>query len=259
MKRIVGTRITDQRELRGYVLRTSAVCAALAVSVDVVNHAIFFIGWPEALRSWAISALLGFGLALVVSRIIGKANLELYRAKQAVEKVSRTDPLTGLPNRRALLERAEAPEAMILVIFDIDRFKRINDTYGHLAGDEVIRAIANAMAAELGDLGQLGRLGGEEFALLASGGVPEDLSARLCAFCDRIAGTPVIFGNVAVRVTVSAGVALRGPGTSFGQLYSEADQALYLAKAAGRNRIVFADATAMPPAGEAPAARQAVA
>lgn len=250
-KRVLGTQITSKRDLFGYVLRTSSICAAVALAVDVLNQSIFFISWSEALRSWALTIVLAFGIAVVVSRIIGKSHLDLYRAKQVVETLSRTDALTGLPNRRALLEVAETPDAMVLVIVDIDRFKRVNDTYGHMAGDAVIRRIADVMTKELGGLGQLGRLGGEEFALLTSGVTREALSDRLGAFRDRVADTPVIVGEIAVKVTISAGVALRGPGDSFAQLYSAADQALYLAKAAGRNRVTFAEAIGVPAKAEA--------
>jgi diguanylate cyclase (GGDEF)-like protein len=246
LKRVFRTQITSERDLFGYVLRTSGVCAAIALAVDVVNQMVFFISWSEALRSWAITIVLAFGIAVVVSRAIGKSHLDLYRAKQVVEKLSRTDALTGLPNRRALLEVAETPDAMVLVIVDIDRFKRVNDTYGHIAGDAVIRRIAEVMTRELGSLGQLGRLGGEEFALLTSGIDREVLSDRLTAFRDAVAGTPVIVGDTAVKVTISAGVALRGQGDNFAQLYSAADQALYLAKAAGRNRVTFAESIGVP-------------
>jgi diguanylate cyclase (GGDEF)-like protein len=240
-RRVFGTVITSDRDLRNYVLRTSLLCVGVAVAVDVINQLIFFLSWSEAFRSWAISAVLAGAIAALASLAIGRAHLRLFRANQVAEQLSRTDPLTGLPNRRALLDGAEAPEAMVLVIFDIDRFKRINDTYGHLAGDEVIRGVAETMAADLEGLGQLGRLGGEEFALLARGTTPEALAAKLAAFRDHVATTPIIVGGTAVNVTISAGVALKAPNGTFTQLYSDADRALYLAKAAGRNRINFAE------------------
>src|SRR4029079_325829 len=211
LKRVFRTQITSQRDLFGYVLRTSGICAAAALAVDIVNQMVFFINWSEALRSWAITIVLAFSIAVVVSRAIGKSHLDLYRAKQVVEKLSRTDALTGLPNRRALLEIAEPPGAVGLGLVDIDPLKRVNDTYGHMAGDAVIRRIAEVMTRELGGFGQLGRLGGEEFALLASGVDRATLSDRLTEFRDRVAETPVIVGDAAVKVTISAGVALRGP------------------------------------------------
>ena len=129
---------------------------------------------------------------------------------------------------------------MVLVIADIDRFKRVNDTYGHLAGDSVIRMISRIADAELGDLGAFGRIGGEEFALLASDVSPSLLVLRLENLRARIALTPVIIeGGTAIHVTISAGVAIRGVNRSFDALYAEADQALYEAKSSGRNRISY--------------------
>jgi diguanylate cyclase (GGDEF)-like protein len=131
---------------------------------------------------------------------------------------------------------------LALVIVDIDRFKRVNDTHGHLAGDAVIRGVGQMMAAELGVFGRVARMGGEEFALLSSGASPETLVAKLIAFRERVESTPILIGGAAVRVTISAGIALRGAGETFDQLFSEADRALYLAKATGRNRVRFSPA-----------------
>jgi diguanylate cyclase (GGDEF)-like protein len=238
---LFGTVVANSRDLRSYVLRTTLLCTGVAVAVDVVNQLTFFEGWTEAFRSWAISAGLSSGIAFLASRAIGRAHLKLFKANEVTERLSRTDPLTGLPNRRALLESAEEPGAMTLVIVDIDRFKRINDTYGHLAGDAVIRHVADLMATDLGGLGQLGRLGGEEFALLARGTAPDALAEPLAAFRDHVATTPTAVGDTPVTVTISAGVALKSADGTFAQLYSDADRALYLAKAAGRNRINVAE------------------
>jgi len=129
-----------------------------------------------------------------------------------------------------------------LVIADIDRFKRVNDTYGHLAGDEVIRSVGQMMASEFGELGRVARVGGEEFALLSSGVASEILEAKIIALRDRVAATPILVHGVAVRVTISAGVAQQHTGQTFNQLYATADRALYAAKAAGRNRVLLAEA-----------------
>lgn len=175
---------------------------------------------------------------------ISHAHLELYRAKLAVELLSRTDPLTGLLNRRALLETAEGPalQVMALVIADIDRFKGVNDTYGHLAGDEVIKMVGHSMEAQLGSFGRVGRIGGEEFALVSSTPATDELISALWDFRDRIADTPIVVGTASARVTISIGVASRKDGESFIDLFAEADRALYLAKASGRNRVVTSDA-----------------
>ena len=245
--RVFRGSITNPRELIRYVASVTALCVAIALAVDVTNQLLFFIDWTTCFRSWSITTVLVLALAIPISRVIGKAQLELYRAKQAAEAMGRTDQLTGLANRRALMEAVahERPEALALVIVDIDRFKRVNDCYGHLAGDEVIRSVAEAMAVELGEFGLVARVGGEEFALLASNAPAEIIEQRLIAFRDRVAATPVLTQGHAVRVTISGGVAVRRDGESFDQLYSAADGALYAAKATGRNRVLSADAVAL--------------
>jgi diguanylate cyclase (GGDEF)-like protein len=240
-------RIRDGRELRGYVFRVTLICVAVALIFDVINQTVFFVDWETSLRSWAITVMVAAVIAVPALLAIGKAHLQLYQAKLAVDELSRTDPLTGLSNRRGLLEEAEGlvPGALALVIVDIDRFKRINDAHGHLAGDDVIRAVGQAMGAELRDLGRVGRLGGEEFALLSASTATQLLASRIWGFRDRIAATPIVTSSATVRVTVSAGVAIRRAGQSFDQLYAEADRALYLAKASGRNRVVLASEMAL--------------
>ena len=239
--RVFRASIRSERELVGFVATVTALCVALALAVDVTNQLVFFVDWATCLHSWAETAIIAIALAAPIGRAIGKAHLELYRAKLHAEALSLTDPLTGLPNRRALMEAAvtAAPNLLALVIFDVDRFKGVNDTYGHMAGDAVLRSVGQMMAAELGPFGCVARVGGEEFALLSSGVSPEALATHLIAFLDRVRSTPVLVNGLAIRVTISAGVALREREDSLDELYSEADRALYAAKAAGRNQIRF--------------------
>jgi diguanylate cyclase (GGDEF)-like protein len=246
--RIFRASIRNKRELTSYVVCVTAVCVAIALTVDVVNQLTFFVDWTTCLRSWGITILLVLALAVPIARTIGNAHLKLYQAKLLAEELSRTDQLTGLPNRRALMEAAYTAklEALALVIIDIDRFKRVNDTHGHLAGDAVIRSVGQMMAADFAEVGHVARVGGEEFALLSSGAAPESLRATLTAFCERVRSTPVLINGLAVRVTVSAGIALRQQNETFDQLYSAADRALYAAKAAGRNRVRFSDDADQP-------------
>jgi diguanylate cyclase (GGDEF)-like protein len=234
--------IRTDRELLIYVVRVTVLCIALAVALDVVNQLTFFIDWETSFRSWMISALVAGVIAAPVAFAIARAHLELYRAKMVVEELSRIDPLTGLLNRRALFESTEGalPEVMALVIADIDRFKTVNDTHGHLAGDEVIRMVGQAMKAHLGAFGRVGRIGGEEFALVSASVATETLMRGLWDFCDRVAATPIVAGSASVKITISIGLASRREGQDFDALFAEADRALYLAKASGRNRVVSA-------------------
>lgn len=239
MTRVLRGSIANKRDLFNYVVCVTTVCVAIALAVDVTNQLIFFVDWTTALRSWAITIVLVLALAIPISRTIGNAHLKLYDAKLLAERLGRTDQLTGLPNRRALMEAVYSAklETLALVIIDIDRFKRVNDTHGHLAGDAVIRQVGQMMAADFGEIGHVSRVGGEEFALLSSEASAESLTVRLVAFCEKVGSTPVVINGVAVRVTISAGIAVRRKSETFDQLYSAADQALYAAKASGRNRV----------------------
>ncbi len=241
LRRLTHPVIVSRRDLAIYVVTTSAICLVLALAADVTNQLTFFEGWESALRSWSITATVALAIAIPVSFAIGRAHLELYGAKLAVEKLSRIDPMTGLPNRRAVFEIAERTEAptMVLVIFDIDRFKRVNDTLGHLAGDDVIRRVSQMMADSFQALGTVGRIGGEEFMLVGGNVDIDRLVASLADFRERLAATSILTRDSAVTVTMSAGVAVLWDGADFNDLYAEADHALYRAKALGRNRICY--------------------
>ncbi|MDX7952693.1 GGDEF domain-containing protein [Lichenihabitans sp. Uapishka_5] len=234
LRRLASSQIRSDAELTSYGVRTTALCVTAALAFDIVNQLVFFESWSIALRSWAMTIVIVVIIATPVTRTIGKANLALFRA-------SRTDPLTGLLNRRALFEGSADPDAlMVLMIADVDRFKAVNDTHGHMTGDAVLFTIAGLLQRELGALGRVGRLGGEEFALLCGRHDHAALMEHLERFRTTVAQTPVVAGATAVSVTLSAGVAHRDSGQSFEQLYAEADRALYRAKAQGRNRIVVA-------------------
>lgn len=163
---------------------------------------------------------------------------ELYRQ-------SREDGLTGLPNRRHFVERAGEEirlavaheEPLCLAIVDVDHFKRVNDTYGHAAGDQVLVAVAQRLRHGGADTAWVARLGGEEFVVL----LPHmDLpAARQC--CEQmraaIAASPVEAGGVRIEVTASFGVTAFTHDQSHEQALAKADAALYAAKMAGRNRV----------------------
>ena len=190
-------------------------------------------------RTWAVTIAAVTAIATPVAIVFARAQWELQRAKDALEDLSRTDPLTGLPNRRALMEASEAPTShtMVLVIADVDRFKAVNDTYGHRAGDAVLKTVGRIMTQHLAGYGLVGRLGGEEFALISSNASPEQIIPALRDLLHAIETTPFVTPGGAFGITMSAGVAIRDPSEPFDRLYSEADEALYLAKRSGRNRI----------------------
>lgn len=171
---------------------------------------------------------------------------ELRKALEEIRWLSITDGLTGLYNRRHFFEEAEKEveraqryrRPVAAIMLDVDFFKRVNDTHGHAAGDEVLRKIATCCRSEVRELDILGRYGGEEFAILLTESdieqacqVAERLRARIEAF-------PFDVKGVSLGLTASLGVAELKDAESVESLLDQADQALYIAKQEGRNRVV---------------------
>jgi two-component system cell cycle response regulator len=156
------------------------------------------------------------------------------------------DALTGAFNKRYFDETfgkevqrsQQTGMPLCVVLFDIDHFKRINDTYGHPAGDAVLKNVAGNVAAQLRDGDALFRVGGEEFALVLSA-TPRDLAVQAAeATRVLIAGLVTDFMGTRISATLSLGVAELLPGEQPAALYQRADECLYAAKRGGRNRVV---------------------
>ena len=158
-----------------------------------------------------------------------------------------TDSLTGLYNRRYITSRLrqavgshdETGETVSIILFDIDYFKSVNDTYGHNAGDFVLKTFASRLKDELRAIDIAGRYGGEEFLLILTG-APEnaamEAAERIRAAIARQAFTVKATGEQ-LKITVSAGVAEISEGDSPESLVARADDALYEAKTGGRNQV----------------------
>ncbi len=154
------------------------------------------------------------------------------------------DPLTGLANRAAWNERSalehanlQAHSSLLLSIIDIDHFKRINDNYGHLAGDKVLKIIASELQKRLRETDFIARFGGEEYAVLMPDTPLEEGCELINTLRLAIAACPFNFKGEPVSVTLSAGVGKIAADESLDQAFDRVDQALYAAKKAGRNRI----------------------
>ncbi|MFC3606381.1 sensor domain-containing diguanylate cyclase [Stutzerimonas tarimensis] len=171
---------------------------------------------------------------------------QLLEANAQLEQLSRTDRLTGLSNRGHWEEELKRQYARhrrygsmaSLIMFDIDHFKRINDTYGHQAGDRVIQTLARITADSIRDADLAGRYGGEEFAVL----LPDVSAPGARLLAERLRktaeATEVMHEGQSIRFTISIGVAdLSEPCASHEHLIQRADHALYASKHAGRNRI----------------------
>lgn len=167
----------------------------------------------------------------------------LNAANEKLLILSEIDPLTGIANRRKIMAeldtrvaRMQAGSAMALLVIDVDNFKSINDQYGHVAGDDALRALAERIQSLLRAGDALGRIGGEEFMVVLDRARPVIADAIAERIRAAIATQIVqVHGDVALTISVSMGVANWYPGETTTNLYARADAALYRAKAAGRN------------------------
>lgn len=170
---------------------------------------------------------------------------ELESQQSELERLARTDPLTGLPNRRAFFEAVEvelvrmrrtgAPASIVL--FDLDEFKQVNDRWGHAAGDAVLVELAQVFMSFARASDATARLGGEEFALLLHKTDLDQAAAAADRLREQIAAMRVRCDGSTVDVTASCGVtALHADDAEVSEALKRADRALYRAKSAGRNR-----------------------
>lgn len=231
--------VRNRGDVRRFVVYSTATIAALALALDVVHQLSFFESWAVAFRSWLITLAVVAVISVPVFNEVARVHLKLSRINAKLKKLSNTDPLTGLMNRRALVEYSTAASdaEAVLVIIDLDRFKTINDRHGHLVGDFVLKAMAARLREEFGAAAAVCRLGGEEFAVMLSAADPSSIVDQVDQFRARIANMPIVAKGAALRVSFSAGVAIGRGG--FDKLYADADRALYEAKTIGRNQVVM--------------------
>lgn len=253
------TRIAvDQLFWLGVGSRSSetAVVYRLAVSADVLLAGLFGAALVGVWHVWGTLALVAT-LTPFVASLIGvrwyrerqsRSTAALARSWSLAEERARQDGLTGVANRRqldealtAVVSRAGRTQAAVsLVLLDLDHFKQLNDTYGHLAGDLVLVEAARRLSARArgGDL--VARYGGEEFAVIVAD-VNSDLELARTAEAFRMAITeePFKFDDQLLLVTASSG-AVRAHAMEPSELIAAADEALYRAKRGGRNRTIAA-------------------
>ncbi len=194
-----------------------------------------------------------FAIAQIVTAVaatLGLLWLEVRLMSSMLEHIAYVDALTELPNRRATLRDCEAAldaarrdgRQLALAVFDVDRFKSINDGHGHLAGDAALAHVASLLRDARGPGDRIGRIGGEEFVLLAAGaGDGRAAAERVRA---NVAASPLAWSVRRLPLTLSAGVATYpDEGQDWDTLFAVADRRLYAAKQNGRNRVVATDTT----------------
>jgi diguanylate cyclase (GGDEF)-like protein len=209
----------------------------LAMPIGEVQWAAFSMWFPGIIL---LTLLLRIALAFIVLSM-AKERQELEQRVDAL-----TDALTGLPNRRALFEVADAlgqncqikGDAISVLIFDLDHFKETNDRFGHALGDRVLKLFASTASAQLNGTSLIARLGGEEFVAILPGADPLEAFGAGEAVRRTFANSAAFVDGLAVGATVSVGAASDvGTEGDLNALLRRADAALYVAKRAGRNRV----------------------
>ncbi len=230
---------------RNFLVRLKEKSSSSHVPVMVLSAK---LGSQPKTECFALGADAYFEKPFEVETLSAAVSSWLHRV-ESDRRESRRDPLTGLPNRAAFREAfqrqsslsARRAESLTVAILDLDRFKRINDTYGHSMGDEVLRSTSRVIATALRKSDLLARWGGEEFVVLfpntdVAGAVSAMRKALQALAMERFApaGKPVF------QVTFSAGVASVAASLNVEESVAEADRLLYVAKSQGRNRIITA-------------------
>jgi diguanylate cyclase (GGDEF)-like protein len=221
--------------------RATLLVGLIAVVVGVVLGAV----QEQYQGSQNFIRILGVALSALLSLWVTNLRSRLDDALELARQRGDLDPLTGLLNRRELLARGEtlntiregSRPALAVLMIDVDRFKRTNDTWGHLAGDAVLLEVGARCqrALRAGDL--LGRFGGDEFIAVLVGGDPNhavEVGERLVRL---ISSAPVVTEAATITVTASVGAAVIRPHEPLDGAIRRADGALYEAKSAGRDRL----------------------
>jgi len=234
----------------------------ISIAIPLLHAAVFLapvvsiVISPAAVTTDGLFAL--FALETMIY-VVGTAFVVVVLAKERIALVHKTaamtDLLTGLFNRRAFLEaanrmiaqRARKSQAVSVLLFDLDKFKSINDRFGHAVGDDALKVFAATASASMRATDVIGRLGGEEFAAIIPGTAAEaGLVAERVRAAFQAAG--VVISGHEMGATVSTGVATAIAPALIDPLLARADAALYRAKHNGRNRVEFDTGEAAPPA-----------
>lgn len=199
--------------------------------------------WTEA----NLSAIRGDGAKITDAIVVIIDITVRKRMEEELRQQATTDFLTGADNRRAFMQKTKEEFArakrykrkLALLLIDIDKFKEVNDAYGHLVGDRILRGVVKASSSALRQTDILARIGGEEFAVILLESDLVKAQAVALRIQQKVREVIVVAGDSEVQVTVSIGVAIiRDEDLSLEDIFKRADNALYLAKNSGRNRIV---------------------
>jgi diguanylate cyclase (GGDEF)-like protein len=213
-------------------VRTQA--ALLAWTIGCYTTTLAVLGWHVPSADLALRLV----VLLVLGFVAAFVSYELHRQMGLHRHAAHHDSLTGLPNRVVFYDRLrvalDQPGCVAVLVIDLDGFKQVNDTYGHLVGDEVLRALGARLRSAVRSTDTVARLGGDEFAVLLAGIPDREAAVRIAGALLETLRDPVQVGEVRLRLSASLGVAVHpehGPGVE--ALVGQADLAMYEAKSAG--------------------------
>lgn len=224
------------------IVASAGLTAALMALCSAPAH------WIKV--SVAIAAVVTLVIVPGVAAFLLTTISRLETARQLIGEIAMTDMLTGIHNRRYFMFEAEKEFGkadryhlpLSIILFDVDHFKALNDTFGHLAGDDVLRVLGSACKKCLRASDVLARYGGEEFVILlplTSGAAARGLAERIRRAVEEM---PIVFGDARLPVTISLGIADYTPNTgSLDEMLKEANLLLDTAKKNGRNRVEGGD------------------
>lgn len=235
-ERLVAARYTWMVFLSFAVLHLLAMPFAIWIPIEIENQ--------MPVSRWLFAMVILSTMHIIAAVFLG-FEMKRERSQREIIRIANTDELTSLLNRRAFMREASGllgragPRAMSLIVLDLDHFKKINDTYGHQTGDEVLRSFGSFLRSFSIRRVLVGRIGGEEFAVLAAGYNLTQAEALAYEICQGVRDLSVQTHARQLHFTVSIGVAEASrKGGRLDTLYAQADQALYEAKGSGRDRVV---------------------
>ena len=172
-----------------------------------------------------------------------KTHLKLSQTLKSLDFMASRDPMTGIYNRRRFFDLAqtllETKENLFAVMMDIDKFKRINDTYGHPFGDVIIKSIVKTIENDLPEHAIFGRIGGEEFAILIEAPSLQEIQNLIEKIRQDVEKSEEFYEGKSVPFTISNGISQKIPDDTLDSILKRADEALYEAKETGRNKVCF--------------------
>lgn len=246
-----GTSNKAIRIASSHLITSCATIAAILLFVGLGSQVLSPVFGGARLPENDSTLVIAFLLNIAIILFGWRRSSDLKEALAAYEEADRlaqrnanTDPTTGLANRRELLrsvgELIEAKASGVVLLLDLDHFKRVNDLHGHLAGDRLLKSVAEHLDQAAPNAACRARIGGDEFAVLLEAATAEEAEGIAQAILARLA-QPVFVGGAQVHVSASIGLALFDHSAGDELILRRADVALYAAKGAGRNGFAWFD------------------